>query len=236
MAKRTEKYGGLLRRMEWMIPFYLVLLLLIVGTTIGSGYSYAWLFGSSTADNTFITPEMDIFVDESNDGTNYGAWTPQTIAWGDTVDKYARFTNTGEGAVVIRAAYAQNWSVTSGTDITYLNNLYANGFSNDPVAQINWIANGFMNPTLWYDGGDGWYYYRLPLAPGDSTPAVMESVTFVSPTPEGYADADYSLAFTVEACQYSANPDNENQQAVWLSFAKTYTESGGSLVWSNSAP
>jgi len=236
MTKQMNKTRGRLRRLEWVIPFYMVLLLLVVGMSIGSGYSYAWLFGTSTADNNFLTPEMDVFVDESNDGSTYGTWTPQDIAWGGTVDKYARFTNTGEASVVIRAAYAQQWSVTNGAEVTYLNNLYENGLVFDEIAQPNWIAGGFLNAALWYDGGDGWYYYRQPLAPGDSTQTIMESVTFAAPVPEGYNDADYSLAFTVEACQYSTNPDNENQQAVWLSFAKTYTESGGSLVWSNSAP
>jgi hypothetical protein len=236
MAERTKRPRRRLRLAEWLIPVYVLFFLLFLGMNLGNSYSYAWLFGSSTADNTFVTPEMDIFVDESNDGINYGTWTPQDIAWGSTVDKYARFTNTGEGAVVIRAAYAQQWSVTSGTDVVQLNNLYANGFVFEEVAQPDWVDGGFLNTTLWYDGGDGWYYYRLPLAPGQSTQTILESVTFVSPAPEGYAAADYALAFKVEATQYSSNPDNENQQAVWLAFAKTYTESGGTLTWSTSAP
>lgn len=236
MSKKTGKYGVRLRQLDLIIPFFAVFLLLTLGTGFGNSVSYAWLFGSNTADNTFTTPEMNIFIDESNDGTNFGEWTPQDIEWGGTVDKFARFTNTSEAPVVIRASYAQQWTVTNGTEVIQLNNLHQNGSVYENVAQPDWVNNGFLNTALWYDGGDGWYYYRLPLAPGASTQTVLESVTFVTPIPEGYADADYSLAFALEACQYSNNPDNENEQAIWLSFAKTVTESGGSLTWSNSAP
>lgn len=224
------------RRAQWLVPVYVVFLLLFIGANLGDSVSYAWLFGVNITDNTFLTPDLDIFVDESDDGVNYGAWTPQDIDWGGTVDKYARFTNTGEASVVVRAAYARQWAITTSTETIYLNNLYANGFVFDPVAQLNWVDNGFLNTSLWYDGGDGWYYYRLPLAPGDSTVTVLESVSFAYPIPAEYLDADYALLFKVEACQYSTADINENAQAAWLSFGRTYSESGGMLTWTDIAP
>ncbi len=210
--------------------------LLLLAVNLSTGRAGAWLFGSNAADNTFLTPELTVFVDESNDGNTYGEWTPQNIDWGASVDKYVRFTNTGESAVVLRASFAQQWTAANGGETVFLNNLYKTNGSYTAVAQPEWTADGFGNASLWYDGGDGWYYYRQPLAPGESTQTVLESVRFVSPAPAGYAAADYSLAFVAEACQYSENPDNENQQAVWLSFNKTYAESGGTLTWSSSAP
>lgn len=236
MAGQKRKSTRRPKGPEWLIPFFAVFLLLMVGTSFADGYSYAWLFGSNTADNTFETPQLTVEVDESNDGSAYGTWTPQDIEWGATINKYARFTNTGESAIVIRASYAQYWTKTVGPDTERLNNYYDTGSAYANIATPNWVSGGFLNTALWTSGGDGWFYYRLPLAPGANTQDVLESVSFVSPMPDGYIDADYSLAFTVEACQVSANNPNENQQAVWLSFGKTYTESGGSLVWSNSAP
>jgi hypothetical protein len=232
MANQLRKYDQKWRKLEWVIPFCAVILLFVLNTSLANSYSYAWLFGNNTADNSFITPKAEISVEESNDGNTFGVWTPQDIAWGGTVGKYTRFTNTGESAIVIRACYAQHWSVTEGVNVIYLNNLYDNGTGYVSAATPNWLNGGFLNNTLWYDGGDGWFYYRLPLPAGGSTQTVLESVTFVTPVPEGYGAADYSLIFTVEGCQYSVNPNNENQQAVSLTFGKTYTETGGILTWS----
>ncbi|HOU10402.1 MAG TPA: hypothetical protein PL044_11220 [Clostridiales bacterium] len=236
MAPRQKKPTRKPRRPEWLIPFFAVFLLLIVGANFADGYSYAWLFGSNTADNTFRTPLLTVNVDESNDGSTYGEWTPQSVAWGTSVDKYARFTNSGQASVVIRASYAQYWTLTEGTDVTRLNNYYDTGSGWANVATPDWNAGGFADTSLWTDGGDGWFYYRRVLAPGQSTPDVLEAVAFVTPAPAGYEDAEYSLVFAVEACQVSLNDPNENQQAVWLNFTKTYTVSGGTLTWSDSAP
>lgn len=232
MLNQLKKSDLKMRKLEWVIPFCAVALLFLMNTSFANSYSYAWLFGTNDADNSFNTPKVEVSVDESNDGGTYGAWTPQDIAWGSTVGKYTRFTNTGESAIVIRACYAQHWSVTAGANITYLNNLFDNGTGYVNVATPNWLDGGLLNNTLWYDGGDGWFYYRSPLPAGASTQTVLESVSFVTPVPAGYDEADYSLIFTVEGCQYSTNPANENQQAVLLTFGKTYSESGGILTWS----
>lgn len=232
MVNQLRKSGPIWRKLEWVIPFCAVTLLFLTNMSFANSYSYAWLFGTNSADNSFITPIVEISVEESNDGTTYSGWSPQDIEWGSTAGKYTRFTNTGESAIVIRASYAQHWSVTAGADVTYLNNLYDNGSGYVNIATPNWVDGGFLNNTLWYNGGDGWFYYRYPLPVDGSTQTVLESVSFVAPVPEGYDEADYSLIFTVEGCQYSTNTDNENQQAVLLTFGKTYTVSGGSLTWS----
>ena len=232
MINQLKKFDRKWKKLEWVFPLCAVILLLVLNMTFANSYSYAWLFGTNNTDNSFITPELEVSVEESNDGAAYGVWTPQDITWGSAVGKHARFTNTGESSIVLRASYAQYWSLTEGSSVRYLNNLYFDGTNYINVATPNWVDNGFLNSTLWHDGGDGWFYYLLPLAPGESTQTVLESVSFVTPAPEGYDISDYSLAFKVEGCQYSKNPDNENQQAVLLTFGKTYTVSGGILAWS----
>jgi len=225
-----------LKRRKRYIPFPLIIAVLIMLVSAYAGDVGAWLQTSHSVDNIINMPLVRAVVEESNDGNNYNGWSSEPVSWGSDVAKYARFSNTGVASVVIRVSYAENW-LTAGPEpagVQYLSNLY----DGSPIAVLNWTADGFSNSDLWYNGGDGWYYYRYPLAPNSSTADVLQSVSFIEDVPPGYENAEYSLLFTVESSQYSTKAENENQLAVWATFGMTYTEDGGSglLTWSSVAP
>jgi hypothetical protein len=198
----------------------------------------AYLSGQSSVSNTLKTPIVQTVVDESNDGGFESNWSNPGIVWGGNAAKFVRFTNEGESSVVIRASYAQSWTAEDGSILS--NTYYAGATAQPPyyrpVAVPHWTNEGFGNTAYWYSTGDGWYYYRYPLAPGASTEAILDYVSFALLSDPDYANANYALNFQVESCQYSTNPQNENQQAVWETFRMTYAETAGVLTWSTPAP
>jgi alternate signal-mediated exported protein len=236
--RRSKKYA---KHRHWKrsepVKFDVKLLvaftLLVVTSMFGFGNAYAWLSSQNTASNIINTPVAEVAIVEGNTLEDLDGWTPQNISWGNDVLKYVRFSNTGQSTMLIRATYAQTWK----TGTTYLSNLAKTDSGYVNVAQPQWTVSGFTNDSLWwYNTNDGWYYYRKILEPGESTDAVMDKVTFISPEPPGYNGAEYSILFRLESCQYSSNPENENQLASWLTFGTTYTESSGTLTWSTTQP
>ncbi|MBR3378185.1 hypothetical protein IKG50_02550 [Candidatus Saccharibacteria bacterium] len=71
-----------------------------------------------------------------------------------------------EGVTVnLRLKYDEYWLSKEGEDMP----LQKDG---DSIAIIN-----FQNQADWEDGGDGWYYYKHQLAPGDESNSFFKSVT-----------------------------------------------------------
>lgn len=136
--------------------------------------------------------------------------TSETIG---NVDRYSgkkqkevMFKNTGSADVFLRIAYAETWIYTESlsggkTEQIILPNRSEPGNDDSIVSKEwhNWNDN-------WYDGGDGWYYYKKVLEAEESTEEILRSVTFndTDNYPDSrYADAEYQLHFQVEAVQAS---------------------------------
>lgn len=121
--------------------------------------------------------------------------------------KEVMFTNTGSADVFLRIAYAETWiyteSLTGGkTEQIILPNRSETG-NDDSIVSKEWDSKWSKH---WYDGGDGWYYYKKVLEAGQNTEEILRSVTFndTDNYPDSrYTDAEYQLHFQVEAVQAS---------------------------------
>lgn len=213
-----------------------LLAFVFAATVVDFNDTFAWLVGNFKASNVLNTPAVEISIDESNGGILYNGWTSQPVDWGEDIPKYTKFTNESGVYVLLRVSYSQDWvNDSSGSDV-YLSNYYRVGENFVSLAVPNWTAEGFENTDIWFDDGNGWYYYRRALAPGESTQDIVDSVSFINMIPTEYSLAEYTLSFKAEVCQYSLNTENENQWASWESFGMTFTESSGTLTWSTDAP
>lgn len=150
------------------------------------------------------------------------------------VPKKVTFRNNSTNAALLRVAYAETWKKQSGNDEVLLNN-QINGTD---VAAKNWI-NGFgENSDLWQDGGDGWFYYKKVLKPGETTEDILESVTFPEyrENYKDYKEAEYQLYFRMELLQASdsqstLNRDEVNKKASETVFGKEAVIDGETVSW-----
>lgn len=90
--------------------------------------------------------------------------------------------NTGTAQVYIRASYAVNWRDGEGKIAA----AGPEGYSYDPEESLQWKK-----------GGDGYFYYPDPVAPGGETPSLL---TCSAPYPE-YPGYTLSVEVVAEAIQ-----------------------------------
>lgn len=219
-----ELKGGKLRmcRMKKAVLFFAGCAALLL-----TGSSFAYWSGELEHTNQLQADEMQAkIIEEFVQGSN-----PKGF-----VKKEVSFKNNSTSAAFLRVCYAENWTKESGTDCFLLNN-QMNGAD---VAVKEW-KNGFgtSDSYLWKDGGDGWFYYKKVLKPGEETEKILESVAFpeYSGAYEEYADADYQLYFRMELLQvsdsaFTLNSAQVNEKASEQIFGKTAViQSDGIAVW-----
>lgn len=100
--------------------------------------------------------------------------------------------NTGTAQAYIRASYAVNWRDGEGKIAAAV----PDGYSCDLDE----------NQGAWVDGGDGYFYYPDPVAPGGETPSLL---TCSVSCPE----AEYTLSVEVVAEAIQSNPAEAAEEA-----------------------
>lgn len=134
-----------------------VVAIAVVGATLAVQGDITRFFNSAKLGDHGLT------MTYTEDFTSPDNWTPCT-----TTPKTVIATNNESAPVSVRVSYNDYWK--SRQDLSYLP-LKQNGID---VAVIN-----FANETDWtLNEDDGWYYYKEPLQPGQSTSSFMASVTF----------------------------------------------------------
>ena len=101
--------------------------------------------------------------------------------------------NTGTAQAYIRASYAVNW---------------LDGEENIVVAAPEGYSYDLdENQGAWVDGGDGYFYYPYPVAPGDETPSLL---TCSVSRPE---EPEYTLSVEVVAEAIQSDPAEAAEDA-----------------------
>lgn len=134
----------------------IVAALAVVILTAAVGGTMAWL-STQTQDltNTFVPAKVTCKVDEN-------------FTEGDTEKKDVRIQNTGTTDAYIRAMIVANWCTAAD----------ANGKTK---VVASYAVNASHFPGLpgsdWVKHSDGFYYYTLPVAPGQTTGNLFTSCT-----------------------------------------------------------
>ena len=112
--------------------------------------------------------------------------------WNQTTKSGVHIKNTGTTDAYIRATYVVNWLNKDGTIAASVPTGYRYSLTENP-------------DNVWVKGNDGYFYYRTPVAPGNST---GESLLSCTPYyPEG-VDPQYILSVEILATAVQSTPAN----------------------------
>jgi len=222
-----EKLCLMLKNKGFALKLAVVTALVLTMTILGATYAYQR--HENRLDNLLKAHSVSGEIIENGNPT--GEQEDFTINPGATIPKEVQFKNNSDAAVFLRVAYAETWMDKDDALLPY----------NGTHATPNWSGDW---SSQWSDGGDGWYYYKVILKAGDTTPVVLDSVEFLNTPalPSDYADGKYQLTFVMEMVQCSDEP-TVNTNALSATFGKTATVSGmtttngtvtaGTVNWNN---
>jgi len=133
---------------------------------------------------------------------------PDALLPGMVVSKIAHVENTGGLPLLARVRIDLAWGAARGSDGKVIA---------DPTLPTNNILPD-LNTTYWLDGGDGWYYYKGVIEPGQKSAQPLLSRFEVSKeTGNAYQGKLADIVLTVECLQADGNA----AEAVWnRSFAE----------------
>ncbi len=165
----------------------LIAVVLMAVAITGVAGSLAWFSATEQANNDFSVGRVNIGIDEGTGVIEYGTG-PSYMAFvsnGDNQEKAVKIKNLNtDGRAVpayIRARVVATWRDATGNGIGAPANITLSGTNS------NWELE------------EGCYYYKLPVAPGDSTEYLMQSVTLNSDVPAGAHLEVQVLADAVQA-------------------------------------
>ena len=180
-------------------------LLLLIGLCLVVGGTIAYYTSSDTFNNEFDTGTYKIETQEAF--VSPDNWTP-----GTTTPKTVIATNKGSTDAAVRIKLTPSWVDANGDPLALAD-------SHDNEAAIINFSDTLSSHWI-YD--DGYYYYKKALQPNDSSPTLIDSVTFNPEVEFGstknceavngvttctteindYAGGKYTLQIEVETCQY----------------------------------
>ena len=175
---------------------------IILVLAIGVKNTLALLSDKKELTNTFVDPIAELYIEE-------------TFAYGVKSDVFV--SNFSDIPMYIRVAIVPTYS--NGTEI----------HSKKPISNLennedyDFILN--LNNEDWIMGSDGYYYYRYPVKPFDSTiNLINESYEVEGNAPEGYGLNIDIIASGVQAEPYDAVKEK------WNSSVTDVSESGELIV------
>lgn len=173
-----------------------ILLALTVGGT------FAFFTSEDKAHNVITTGNVKIDLLEWADPERTEEFkNVENIMPGTTVTKIAEVKNVGKGEAWIRVAVNKYVQTEDGT-----------------VADTDLIKLD-INTTEWIDGGDGYYYYTLPVKPGEVTTPIFTTVTFEAAMGNEYQNSAAHVKVDAQAVQTANNGTTVTEAAGWPASA-----------------
>lgn len=181
-----------------------VLVIVIASLSLGT---LAYFNSSTIAHNVITSGNIDIeLVEKTKDGDaliDFPEGGIKGVLPGTDVSKIVTVKNRGSGTAWIRV------KVTSQiTGKEALPDAIEIGGEKIPVMTFA-IGND------WIDGGDGYYYYKNPVATGGTTTALLEQVHFAKEMGNEYQNCTANLIVEAQAVQTANNGETVLAAAGW---------------------
>ena len=193
-----------------MILSLSLLLLLVIGTTVAYIYT-----ATNPVKNIFEPSQVACAVVENN-----GSPVTGDVKQISETKKNVKIKNTGDTDAYIRVAVAVNWASEDGTRV----------WAQKPAQGTDYTIT-FNDNSDWFDGDDGFYYYKKAVSSGGLTSALIDSAVLnerVTP-PKGTDGTQYYLSVEIVASAIQSTPAKvvEDQWKVSVGEDGSLSRAGG---------
>ena len=124
-----------------------------------------------------------------------------------SLDNVHDIANTGDIPVYVRAIAVANWASTTEEHVI---------LSTKPVVGTDYVIE--FKTTNWFQAGDGFYYYKLPLNPGEHVSMIKDA--YIINEKKGY-----EIRLEIISSSIQAYPSEAIQQA----WSAVYIDANGIL-------
>lgn len=152
----------------------------------------AYFTAEDTAHNIITTGNVDIQLLEWADEGKTQPFPEEGISGvmpNTSVTKIVEVKNTGLGAAWVRVMVMKDIKLAEGVDAE----------STTGVMEID------FDTEFWYQSIDGFYYYKTPLEPGETTKPLFTNVTFDPKMGNEYQNATATVTVSAHAVQSANN-------------------------------
>ena len=176
-----------------LITSALVLLLIAM---VGAG-TLAYFTAEDTATNVITSGSIDIELQETTeDGSVFEDVV--NVVPGQEISKIVKIHNQGLNDAYVRISLEQFIEMADGKIVTDVSNLIHLDINKDKWTEV-----------------DGYYYYNEPLAPGATTEALFEVVTFDPGMGNEYLNSEATIEVYAQATQVKNNGATVFEAAGW---------------------
>lgn len=152
--------------MKLMNKKSILLIALAALILVSVGGTLAYLIDDTTpVVNTFEPVTTGTIIDEPD--------------WNNQTKKTVVVKNDGDIPMYVRVAVVGNWKNSAGEIIKP----WDGSITLNTVA--NTVADDGISNGAWQDGGDGYYYFSVPVQPGEKTTNLLAEEITAVPTAEG---------------------------------------------------
>lgn len=188
------------------------LLLAAGGTTL------AYFTDSETAHNVVTSGGVDIgIVEKTKVGDDLLDFPEEGVLGvmpGESVSKIVTVENTGSAPAWVRVKVDRSVLGEDEAELPLAAEVKVKGAGgSDGVAEVEVVS--FEVEDGWVDGGDGWWYWTSPVAPGGSTGVLFDAVSFAKLTPDAYQGCTASVDVSAQAVQSAHNGETVLGAAGW---------------------
>lgn len=166
-----------------------ILIIVIIALCLTAGGIGVYMIATQSEEENVA---IDITASAAGGASvDYSGTLPDKLMPGVAVGQVVTVSNTGSGSVWIRAR----------VEVAFLD---AQG---SPLAEPSGQALLECTPGAdWIDGGDGYFYYRTALAPGEVTAQVFDRLEFSRQMGNAYGNCTCRMTFVAQAVQSGDNP------------------------------
>lgn len=175
--------------------------IIIICLTLLVGSTWAYFTSEKKAHNVITSGSIGIDIIEKTRGEN-GAELDfpkdglTNIMPGSKISKIVSVANSGKADAWIRVKVDAAMMDTERNALPLEVDVHGEKI---PVMTFT-VEQG------WIDGGDGYYYYESPVAPGEKTDVFFDEVAFALQMGNAYQRSTASLTIVAQAVQTANNP------------------------------